>query len=204
MAKVCLQAVGLSAEHRRENQPRYPPARALCCPAAWPTAVEHLSYIPPVNFWQHGHPAALSRVMTSKPLHKGLGWLGCCPLPAQGTMIPGRKGSISQPQAWFHSALCPVDNANDPRPSGSAQMHHTKGQLEAQRAKPAAKDTNGSVWLLWKQLLWGARSGCRHCRAWQGWQITQHASSAWYEEQKLLHIFPYFLDRMFLLFCYRS
>lgn len=88
-----------------------------------------------------------------------------------------------------------IDKTNDPRFSESAQMRYAKKQLEAQRAKFAAKDTNDSAWLLWKQLLWVVRNGCRHCRAWQWWKITQYTPTvcAWCgEEQNFCIFFPYF------------
>lgn len=145
--------------------------KVLCWPAAWLTVAKHLPYgllltSPVVSFLQQGHLTATSAVVTSKTLHKGH-QLGMAAVPCQ-------------PRAWCNDSrderfdtptpgsfrLSPlsrgcIDKTNELRFSESAQMCHAKKQLEAQRAKFAAKDTNDSAWLLWKQLLWVVRNGCR-------------------------------------------
>lgn len=138
-------------------------------------------------------------VMTSKPLHKGHHlWMAAVPCQPRARHNDSRDKRFDIPTPGLLplrplSHGC-VDKTNDPRLSESTQMHQAKNQLEAQRAKFAAKDTNDSVWLLWKQLLWVERNGCRHHRAWQWWQITQHASSvcAWYEEHNFCIFCSYF------------
>lgn len=157
MAKVCLRCTAgsgpVSRGQEREPAPLSPRGNVPCCPAAWPTAAEHLPYVPPVSFPQHGHPAAPSAVMTSKSPHKGH-WLGMAAVPCQPRARHNdsrdKRVNISTPGSLPLSPLsrgC-VDKTNDPRPSESAQMHYAKKQLEAQRAKFAAKDTNDSDWLL--------------------------------------------------------
>lgn len=185
---VCtaLQAVGLSAGHKRENHPHYPP-EARSCAALLHGQQQWSIFHTSLHWASHSTDTWLLRAESWPPNHctkaTGLGWLLSPASPGHATMIPETEGSISQPQARFHSALCPVDVSIKQMIHAPVNRHYTKQQLEAQRAKFAAKDTNDSVWLLWKQLLWVVRNGCRHRRAWQWWQITQYASSvcAWYE-----------------------
>lgn len=125
---VCtvLQAAGLLAGHRRENQPCYSPENML--PWCMANSSRASSMCPSERFPQHRHPAAPSRVMTSKPLHKGH-QLGMAALPCQPRAHHSDsrdKGFDTPTPGWLPlsplSRGC-VDKTNDPRPSESAQMY---------------------------------------------------------------------------------
>lgn len=162
-----------------------PTDKAPRCPALWPTALEHLPYIP--RWISCSTDTRLPWAESWPPNHCTKAWDGLAAVPCQPRACHNdprdKRFDIPTPG----SALCPVDVSITRTIHAPADQHKhtTQRQLEAQRAKSAAKDTHDSVWLLWKQLLWVARSGCRHCKAWQWWQITQNASSAcaWYKEQ---------------------
>jgi len=109
--------------------------------------------VPAMSVLQDGHLTATSAAVTSTSLHKGHR-LGMAAVPCQprarcndlrderfDTPTPGslQLGPLSRG--------C-INTTNDPRFSESAQMCYAEKQLEAQRAKFAAKDTNDSAWLL--------------------------------------------------------
>lgn len=165
------------AEHRRDDQPHF---THKCMLLLVKDANSRTSYSD-IFFWQHGHPAATSRVVTSKLSHKShqlvpcwsRGWCNGLRDKKFNTAISGslRLSPLSRG--------C-IDKTNELRFSESAQMCSAKQQCEAQRAKRTARDANSSAWLLWKQALWVVRNGCRHHL--NVVMITQYTSSvcAWY------------------------
>lgn len=108
---------------------------------------------PAVSFLQHRYLTATSAAVTSKSLHKGH-QLGMAAVPCQ----PRARCNHSRDETFDTPTpgslrLSPlsrgcINKTNDLRVSESAQMRYAKKQVEAQRAKFAAKDTNDSAWLL--------------------------------------------------------
>lgn len=85
---VCtvLQTVGLSAGHRTDNQPCYPPEAGPMLPCCVADGSRASSTCPSGEFSAARTPGCSERshdlqITAQRPL----AWDGCCPLPAQGT-----------------------------------------------------------------------------------------------------------------------